>query len=518
LAQTLPLIPFPADVKTTGAGVFVFTPETKITLKTSNADVKKACDFFLDLLNTSAGLNIGYAASASSAVIVELDAKIAHPEGYQLKVTPKEVIIKAQTPSGVFFALQTVRQLLPPEIENRSAVTGITWSLPEIEINDAPRFPYRGMMLDVTRHFFTVADIKRFIDLMTPYKFNHLQLHLADDQGWRIEIKRYPKLQTISAWRKETLIGHLDNLPHKFDGISHGGYYTQEELKDIVKYAADRFITIVPDINMPGHATAILAAYPEFACIDSTFETSPLWGIFPDVMCPSEETFKFLENIIDEIVDIFPGKYIHIGGDECPTAQWKRSDLCKELMEQNGYDEYIQLQTWFMRRMVKYVNSKGRQAIGWDEIIDGGDIEGATIMSWRGEQGGINAARKGNNVIMTPHRYSYIDYYQWRERDKEPLAQGGYLPLSMVYQYDPVPKGLTDDQKKYILGSQGNLFTEYIADWAYVEYMTFPRECAIAERTWTPLDKKSYNEFLTRLRQYSKRLDIMKVNYAKHML
>ena len=517
-AQQLPLIPFPTEIISVGAGEFTLTSATKIVLRTNVAEVKKSCDFFLELINPSTGLNIGYAASSTSPIIVELDATVSHPEGYSLKVTSKDVTIKAQTATGVFFALQTLRQLLPPEIESRSAVAGQTWKIPEVEINDAPRFAYRGLLLDVARHFYPVSDIKRYIDLMVLHKFNHLQLHLADDQGWRIEIKQYPKLNSISSWRKETLIGHLDNLPHKYDGIPHGGYYTQTELKELVQYAADRHITIVPEIDMPGHATAILAAYPEFACIDSTFEVAGYWGILPNVLCPREETFKFLENIMDEVMSIFPGKYIHIGGDECPREQWKRSEICNNLLKQNGYENYDQLQTWFMRRMVQYLQSHGRQVIGWDEIIDGGTIDGATIMSWRGEQGGITAAQKGNNVIMTPHRYCYIDYYQWRMRDEEPLAQGGYLPLSMVYQYDPVPKELNDEQKKRILGSQGNLWTEYISDFKYVEYMVYPRACAIAEITWTPANKKSYNQFLIRLREYSKRLEILNVNFARHML
>jgi len=518
LAQPLPLIPLPSDIISIGTGEFTLSSATKIVLKTNSDEIKKSCDFFLDIINPSTGLNIGYAANSTSPIFVELNTNITHTEGYRLKVTPKEISIQAQTATGLFYAFQTLRQLLPPEIESRGEVSGIIWKIPEIEINDAPRFTYRGLMLDVVRHFFPISDIKRYIDLMVLHKFNHLQLHLTDDQGWRIEIKQYPKLHTIGAWRSETLVGHLENLPHQYDGIPHGGYYTQEELKELVQYAADRHITIVPEINVPGHSTAMLAAYPEFACIDTTLQVAREWGVFPNVLCPREDTFQFLENIMTEVMTIFPGKYIHIGGDECPREQWKRSEYCQNLLKEFEFENYDQLQTWFMRRMVKFLQSHGRQAIGWDEIIDGGAIEGAIIMSWRGEQGGITTAQKGNNVIMTPHRFCYLDYYQWRNRHEEPLAIGGYLPLSMVYQYDPVPKVLTDEQKQHILGAQGNLWTEYIKDIKHVEYMAYPRACAIAEITWTPADKKSYNNFLLRLRQYSKRLEILNVNFARHML
>ena len=516
--QLPPLIPIPAEILSTGTGVFTITPETRIILKNATTEVRKASDFFINLFNTSSGFKIDYAATSTSQIVVEINQAVTHPEGYKLKVTTGNVLIQAQTAAGVFYAFQTLRQLLPPQIESQTIVSGMTWKIPEVEINDAPRFHYRGLMLDVTRHFFPVSEVKRFIDLMALHKFNHFQLHLTDDQGWRIEIKRYPKLNTISSWRSETLIGHLDNLPHEFDGIPHGGYYTQVELKELVQYAADRFITIVPEINVPGHSTALLAAYPEFACIDTTFQVERKWGIFPNVLCPREDTFEFIENILTEILEIFPGKYIHIGGDECPRTQWERSTHSLELKKNLGLDTFDQLQTWFMRRISQFLQTKGRTAIGWDEIIDGGVVDGAVIMSWRGEQGGISTARQGNQVIMTPHRFLYLDYYQWRLRNEEPLSIGGHLPLSMVYMYDPVPSELTEEQKNLIIGAQGNLWTEYIKEFKHVEYMVFPRACAVAEITWSPLGQKSYDRFLLQLREYSKRLDILNVNYATHFL
>jgi len=501
-----------------GAGVFTITSATKIVLKTDMAEAKKACDFFLDLINPSTGLNIGYAASSASPVIVEINPQIAHPEGYYLKVTTKDVTIQAQTPTGIFYAFQTLRQLLPPSVESRTIISNRSWTIPAIEINDAPRFTYRGLMLDVARHFFPVNDVKRYIDLMALHKFNYLHLHLTDDQGWRIELHTFPRLQSISAWRRETIIGHLNDEPRRYDGIPHGGYYTQVELKELIRYAADRYITIIPEIDMPGHATALLAAYPELACSGSSFEVAREWGIFPNILCPRENTFQTLERLLDEVLYVFPSRYIHIGGDEVPKEQWQRSEFCHNLKTQNNLQTDEQLQTWFMRRIAQHIQRYGRRVVGWDELLDGGHIAGATIMSYQGEERGIEAAKKGHYVIMTPSRYCYFDSYQSGRRNEEPLAQGGYLSLSMVYQYDPIPRELTDSQKQYILGTQGNLWTEYVPDIRQAEYMVYPRACALAEVAWTPADKKSYSQFVIRLREHSRRLGVLNVNFARHFL
>ena len=517
LAQPLSLIPLPAEIRP-GAGAFTVTSATRIILRTDTDEVKKECDFFLDLINPSTGLNIGYASSSQSPIVVELDSLIAHPEGYRLRVTTKEVTIQAQTTAGLFYAFQTLRQLLPPLIESRTVVANRTWNIPVIEINDAPRFTYRGLMLDVARHFFPVADVKRFIDLMAMHKYNYLHMHLTDDQGWRVELFSFPRLQTISAWRRETMIGHLNDETRRYDGVRYGGYYTQAELRELVQYAADRHITIVPEINLPGHVTALLAAYPEWACSGSSYEVACDWGIFSNLLCPREDTFIALERLLNEVISIFPSKYIHIGGDEVPVEQWQRSEFCQNLKIQNGLQTNEQLLTWFMRRIARHVQSRGRQVIGWDEIIAGGDIEGATIMSWRGEQGGIKAAGRGNNAIMTPSQTCYFDFYQAPRRDEEPLAQGGFLSLSRVYTYNPIPKELPDDQKHHIMGTQGNLWTEYIPNMHHAEYMIYPRACALSEVAWTPLDKKSYPQFLNRLREHSKRLNMLNVNYARHFL
>lgn len=516
-AQSLPLIPQPASMKQ-GVGEFLITADTRIVLKTDSDEIKKACDLFLEVVNRSSGLNIGYAASSQSAVLVELDPGIAHSEGYNLKVSPQQITVRARTAAGIFYAFQTLRQLLPPEIESQTLITSRTWQIPAVEISDAPRFVYRGLMLDVVRHFFPVDDLKRYIDLMAMYKYNYLHLHLTDDQGWRIEINNYPELQYVSAWRRETMVGTLNDEPRRYDGMRYGGYYRQSELKNLVQYAADRHITIIPEIEMPGHATAALAAYPELSCSGGSFEVAREWGIFNNVYCPKEETFEFLERVLHEVMNIFPGKYIHLGGDECVKERWQQSEYCYNLKLQNGLHSNEQLQTWFIRRIAHYVNAHGRQIIGWDEILDGGDIPGATVMSWRGEQGGSKAAQNGYDAIMTPHRYCYFDYYQWRNRNREPLAAPGYLPLSMVYTYNPVPKDITEQQAKHILGVQGNLWTEYVTEKRQLEYMAYPRACALSEVGWTPLELKSYDHFLFRLREHSKRLEILNVNFARHFL
>ena len=516
-AQVLSLIPLPSEIKQ-GSGSFVLTSAVKIVLKTDSSEIRKTCDFFLNLINPSTGLNIGYAASSSFPIVVELDSLITHPEGYRLRVTQKDVMIRAKTSAGIYYAFQTLRQLLPPAIESSTMMLNRRWTIPAVEINDAPRFAYRGLMLDVARHFFPVNDLKQFIDIMALHKYNHLHLHLTDDQGWRIEIPSLYRLQNVSAWRKETLIGHLNDEPRQYDGIRYGGFYTQAELRELVQYAADRFITIVPEIEIPGHTTALLAAYPDLACTGSFFEVARDWGVFSNLLCPREDTFLLLERILTEVMKIFPGKYIHIGGDECPKEQWQKSEFCRNTKIQHFLRTDEQLQTWFMRRIARFIQSHGREVIGWDEMIDGGDISEAIIMSWRDEERGIDAARKGYPVIMTPHSSCYFDSYQWNRRNEEPLAQGGYLSLSMVYQYDPVPNELTDDEKQHIIGTQGNLWTEYITDIRQAEYMLYPRACALAETAWSPANKKSYAQFLNRMREHGNRLQMLNVNFARHFL
>ncbi len=359
-----------------------------------------------------------------------------------------------------------MRQLLPPALERNGLVPGdsFAWTMPAVSISDYPRFEYRGMHLDVARHFFPVDFVKRYIDLLTLYKMNRFHWHLTEDQGWRIEIKKYPKLTEIGGFRSETLIGHYSNQPHQFDGQRYGGFYTQDEIRDIVAYAKSRFVTIVPEIEMPGHTTAALAAYPRYSCTGGPFTVLP-GGVWPitDIFCAGkDETFDFLQDILTEVMELFPGQYIHIGGDEANKKEWKACDLCQERMRTEGLKDEHELQSYFIRRMEEFILSKGRRLIGWDEILEGGLAPQATVMSWRGTKGGIAAAQQGHDVIMSPTSHCYLDYYQGN-RDYEPLAIGGFLPLQKVYSFEPVPTKLNPEEARHILGVQANLWTEYVA-------------------------------------------------------
>jgi hexosaminidase len=405
--------------------------------------------------------------------------------------------------------------LLPVEVENQAVVEGIKLSVPACEIKDEPRFVYRGMHLDVGRHMFPVASIKRYIDMIALHKMNTFHWHLTEDQGWRIEIKKYPKLTETGAFRKETIVGHAGKPPLVYDGIPYGGFYTQDEVREVIAYAASRFITIIPEIEMPGHALAALASYPELSCTGGPFEVGTKWGVEDDVFCAGKEgTLSFLEGVLTEVIDLFPGKYIHIGGDECPKVRWEKCPFCQKRIKDEGLKDEQELQSYFIQRIEKFLISKGRKLIGWDEILEGGLAPEATVMSWRGTEGGIAAAKEKHDVIMTPSKYVYLDYYQC-EPEGEPLAIGGYLPLERVYSYDPMPAELTADEQKYILGVQGNVWTEYIPTPEQLEYMAYPRMFAIAETGWSPEKLKDFDEFLSRLEILKKRYDAIGINYFK---
>ena len=445
--------------------------------------------------------------SKSQVVNLHLNNTLEQDE-YDLKISENGIDIEASSETGFFYALQSLKQII-------DASSSKHVSLPFCTIKDKPRFNYRGMHLDVCRHFFSVKEVKEYIDLLAYHKFNYFHWHLTEDQGWRIEILKYPKLQEISAYRKETLIGHYNDQPHEFDEKRYGGYYTQEEVKEIVAFANDRYITVIPEIEMPGHAQAVLAAYPELGCNGGPYEVLTKWGISENVFCPYEKTFKFLEDVIDEVVELFPGPYIHIGGDECPKITWKESEFCQNLINEKNLKDEHGLQSYFITRMEKYINSKGKQIIGWDEILEGGLAPNASVMSWRGESGGISAAEQGHNVVMSPTSNCYFDYYQ-SEDENEPLAIGGMLPLKKVYEYEPVPENLSKENHKYIMGAQGNLWTEYIPDFDQLMYMAYPRACAMAEVNWTAKENKDYDSFIARLDTHLKRLDKKGINYADH--
>ncbi|SEP07995.1 hexosaminidase [Mucilaginibacter gossypiicola] len=444
---------------------------------------------------------------AASNLWLQLDPKsISQPEGYTLVVKPHQIIITGHDEAGVFYGLQSLIQLLDIG-KDKIRVKGYT-------ITDYPRFAYRGMHLDVSRHFFKPDAIKQWIDLLALYKINTFHWHLTDDQGWRIEIKKYPLLQSISAYRDETIIGHKKDSPHKFDGTRYGGYYTQDEVKEIVKYATQRHITVIPEIEMPGHALAALAAYPQLGCTGGPYKTATYWGIFDDVYCAgNEETFTFLQNVMDEVLPLFPSKYIHIGGDECPKTKWKTCPKCQKRIKDEHLKDEKELQSYFIGRMEKYLNSKGRQIIGWDEILEGGLTPGATVMSWTGEEGGIAAAKQHHDAIMTPEKYVYLDYYQ-SLYPAEPLAGGGYTPLSKVYNYEPITAELSGEEAKYIKGVQANAWSEYMASPAQAERQLFPRMLALAEVAWSPKQSKNYDDFLKRLR-YHQPLSNLNINAAE---
>lgn len=504
------IIPLPQS-QVLHQGYFILTPQTQII-----AD--DAFDFSVAFLKSiiEEGSTIRFRQNASgSKIVFQRDETIISKEGYQLQITENEILISAKTDAGAFYAVQSLRQLLPHQLENQ------TYEQSKIQIQaqyieDAPEFTYRGMHLDVGRHFFPVEFIKKYIDMLAMLKMNTFHWHLTEDQGWRIEIKKYPKLQEVAAWRNETLIGHYNDMPHRFDGKKYGGFYTQEEVKEIVAYATARHITVIPEIEMPGHSQAAIAAYPHLGCTGENPGVAKLWGVFEDIYCSKEETFAFLEDVLEEVVALFPGEYIHIGGDEAPKTRWKNCTSCQALIKKEGLKDEHELQSYFITRMENYLNSKGRQIIGWDEILEGGLAPNATVMSWRGVEGAVAAAKQGHNVIMTPTSHCYFDYYQ-SDNDNEPLAIGGFLPLEKVYSFNPIPEGLTLEEEKFVLGAQGNLWTEYIQDEKQVEYMAFPRAIALSEVLWTSEEQRDYGDFVKRLEHFHKRMDALEVIYANHL-
>lgn len=515
------VIPLPQQIDRQQGQPFVLNSKTRILYQASNSMMKSDAIFLSNYIKDSTGKNLLIAPftkgnSTQNVIILELDKSLAHNEGYVLNVNSHKITIKGKDENGIFYGIETIRKSIPAQ------ATGNDINMPEVTITDYPRFAYRGMLLDCGRHFFSAKYIKDYIDMLALHNMNYFHWHLTEDQGWRIEIKKYPKLTQIGAWRKETVIGHNSG---KYDGKPYGGYYTQDQIKDIVAYAKARHITIIPEIDMPGHMLAALASYPELGCTGGPYEVGKLWGVYDDVLCIGKEnTFKFAENVLDEIIKLFPSKYIHIGGDETPRVRWKNCPLCQARIKAEGlksddkHSAEDRLQSYFIYRIEKYLNSKGRQVIGWDEILDGDVAPNATVMSWRGTSGGIKAAKMNHKVIMTPGDYCYFDHYQSKDINKEPLAIGGYLPVDTVYSYDPVSSELTAEQQKYIIGVQANVWTEYIPSFSQIEYMCLPRMAAMAEVQWTEPQKKDYQNFLTRLPQLIGIYDAKGYTYAKHVL
>ncbi len=523
--NTYSVIPYPNSL-VPEEGTFAFNKKTKIICTPSlDSASQEVVRNFSALLNNTAGLKTEYMVEdekgEENIVFFDLDTSIAD-EGYSLDIDPSKIIIKASSAAGFYYAVQSLKQLLPVAVyEDKKSDSAQKWEVPCAHIDDAPRFSYRGMHLDVARHFFSVDEVKRYIDLLAMHKLNVFHWHLTDDQGWRIEIKKYPKLTEIGSIRKQTMVGKNFD---RYDNTPYGGYYTQDQIRDIVNYAKERFITIIPEVDLPGHMVAALASYPSLGCTGGPYEVQGMWGVHPDVLCAGkEETYEFVTDVLSEVIELFPSRYIHIGGDECPKDRWEKCPLCQARIRKLGlktdkeHTAEERLQSYFMTRVEKFLNENDRQIIGWDEILEGGAAPNATVMSWRGTDGGVQAAKLRHNVVMTPNTYLYFDYYQSEDTQTEPLAIGSYVPLERVYDFEPVPDTLDNDSKKYILGAQANLWTEYISDFKQVEYMLLPRLDALSEVQWTRPENKNWVSFLDRLQHNIQVYDLKGYNYGKHI-
>lgn len=528
VAQTVSIIPEPAQMMMPKiAANYPVTPFSAISYK--DKGLQHAAAFLNEYLQKNYGYQLAVNTAKKPADIkLSVQAVAGAMAGsYSLQVNNKGITIIGQDDTGVFYGIQSLLQLLPVKETNKSL------PIPYLNIKDYPRFAYRGLMLDVGRHFFDVDFVKKFIDYLALHKMNYFHWHLTDDQGWRIEIKKYPKLTEVGAWRNGTVIGNYPGRGN--DNTRSGGFYTQEQIREVVKYAESRYVTVIPEIEMPGHASAAIAAYPELSCFpdESTkqFYFNPKsvwsgdtagkqvqqsWGVYNDVFTPTEYTFTFLQNVLDEVMALFPSKYIHVGGDECPKTNWKKSAFCQELIASKGLKDEHALQSYFIQRMEKYINQKGRTLIGWDEILEGGLAQNAVVMSWRGEAGGIEAANADHQVIMTPNSYVYFDHAQVKKEDS--LVIGGYLPLDKVYNYEPIPKELPAGKEKYILGAQANVWSEYMANTAKVEYMIFPRASALSEVLWSQKGKRDWKAFQQKLPVMVTRYEQWGVNYSKAYL
>ena len=462
--------------------------------------------------------------ASDNGIVFELDNTLAH-EAYAIAVSPKKVAVKASGLNGFVYAIQTIKQMLPAEVFGNAPAADLDWTLPCVEIQDAPRFSYRGLHMDVSRHFFTMDEVKKYIDVMEVHKLNTLHWHLTDDQGWRLEIKKYPLLTEVGSIRKKTLVGHLfDSEIYDDKEYGRGCYYTQEQVKEILEYAAAKGITVIPEIDLPGHMLAALAAYPELGCTGGPYDVWGKWGVADDVLCVGkEETMKFLEDVLAEVCELFPAEYVHIGGDECPKVRWEACPHCQAKIAELGLkdDEKYQaehyLQGYVTARMEEFLQSKGKKLIGWDEILEGELAPNATVMSWRGVAGGLQAVRMGHDAIMTPNTFFYLDYYQSLDKENEPLAIGGYLPVEKCYSYEPTTAGMTDEEKAHILGVQANLWTEYIETADHLFYMLLPRLAALAEVQWCQPEVKDWNRFLDSADDFCAIYDIMGYSYGDHL-
>jgi hexosaminidase len=518
--SAIAVIPQPTRL-TAGTGEFVVTANTVIWTDDASAQLgRQLAAYLAPAAGFMLAVRTGGDAPARS-IELRRDASLASGlgrEGYRLSVRPDRVAAQAAESAGLFYAIQTIRQLLAPEVFRSSQVAGVTWALPAVEIEDVPRFPWRGAHLDVGRHFMPKEFVKKYIDLLALHKMNSFHWHLTEDQGWRIEIKKYPRLTEVGAWRKETLVGkpNRDTTKNVYDGTRHGGFYTQDDVREVVAYAAERWVNVVPEIEMPGHAQAAIAAYPWLGNHPNRqLDVWNRWGVSENILNAEPRTIAFMQDVLAEVLELFPSRFIHVGGDEAVKTQWRSSPRAQARIRALGLKNEAELQSWFIHQMDTYLTSRGRRLVGWDEILEGGLAPGATVMSWRGVQGGVAAARAGHDVVMAPTTYTYLDYYQSATRDGEPLAIGGLLPLDSVYGFEPIPADLEPQYAKHVLGAQGQLWTEYMPTSQQVEYMAFPRMTALAEVVWTPRERKDFGDFSRRLAVHLRRLDGIGVNYRK---
>ena len=510
------VIPLPQEINPNNQTSFTLTASAAISYPKGNTRLENVANLLAGYIESSTGnkLKVGAGESASGINLV-IDKAIVNKEGYVLTISSEGIRIAGATEAGVFYGVQTLRKSIPASKGKKNVeFAGVT-------ITDAPRFGYRGMMLDVSRHFMPADSVKCYIDMLALHNVNRLHFHLTDDQGWRIEIKKYPKLTEIGSKRKETVIGRNSGV---YDGKPYSGYYTQDELRDLVNYAQERFITIVPEIDLPGHQQAALSSYPELGCTGGPYEVWTQWGVSDNVICAgNDQAMQFLEDVLAEVIEIFPSEYIHIGGDECPKTVWEKCPKCQARINAQGikadqhHSAEAYLQSYVISRMEKFVESKGRHTIGWDEILEGGLAPNATVMSWRGMEGGIQAAQQHHDVIMTPSSHVYFDHYQSTDTDLEPLAIGGFSSLERVYSFEPVPDILKEEEKKYIIGAQANLWREYIPTYSHALYMTLPRLAALSEVQWTSKEKKDYQSFLNRCAKLTDHYTLNGYNFAKHL-
>lgn len=512
--QEVNIIPQPQQV-TMADGGFTLSPKTVINVIKGADDLTPACTFMSTLVEKSFSqpLPVVNGEMKRDAINIAVDPSM-RADAYDLTVGKKAIDIKAGSSKAVFYAMQSLRQMMPVGVEKGEKMDKIR--IQNVRIQDEPRLAYRGTMLDVCRHFFTVDEVKTFIDMLALHKLSVFHWHLTDDQGWRIEIKKYPKLTEIGCQRKQTVIGKNTG---KYDGTPYGPYFfTQEEIKDVIQYAADRYITIIPEIELPGHALAALASYPELGCTGGPYEVCQMWGVFSEVFCPgNEKTFEFWEGVLEEVAELFPGEIIHIGGDECPRDAWKKCKKCQARMKKEKLKEEGDLQNYVVHRIEEFMKTKGKRILGWDEILEGDVSKTAIVMSWRGKKGGIEGAKRGNEVVMVPNDYAYFDYYQAKPVENEPFGIGGYVPVEKVYSLDPT-EGLTPEEGEKIIGVQANLWAEYIKTFSHAQYMLLPRMAAIAEVGWTPLARKDYDNFLKRAKLMTQRYEALGYNFAKHIL